>query len=679
TCTAGACGGSAVDCNDNNDCTIDRCDVEVGCNNDGISGSGCSDSDACTSGDTCEAGECVGSAVNCDDSNQCTADSCDSATGCVNEDQTGTGCDDGNACTADDTCDSGACAGAAIDCEDDNVCTTTGCDPASGCTTANMADGTECDDGSVCTMNSCISPVAERFVVTNAKATSVSITPNSNHGLWLPGFFNGTHGVMTFEPGSHFDILQDGNAVMNATLVVTSGPASRQGEVWEATMAWNYRGQGGAGQGYGGPKKELKNGHQPGSVTNQWRYFDQTVATLHRVGSNDYVELVQNPPGSKFPFQLGATANGKNKKNGASQWFTFTHHHGGQVTLGHGDINVDMTPGDVPPCVPTDTCETGVCTGAPVVCDDGDTCTEDSCDAVDGCVYESLATDEVCDGEDNNCDGSVDEGFGVGDACDLCDGNGVDTWAYANDSTEQPVIVAGKGFVLSGSTFADMFEHSFAGDAAYIDHFLDLILTSTGSSTPAILGVYGAYDAADHAGIEAVLEDFADQGYVSNYEAMDVSAGAPLVITAGDLANVDVVILDAAPDAPQADFFVLADGSFDALSDFVAGGGTIVASAYTMVHWNNYLAWKRHLANLDLAQLFGGVKPNVNHYVDSAWPTGALGSGGLVKTFNHAYPNKSTGTNPYFHFFWALDLTDACVTPPGSLTCSADGSSAVCE
>lgn len=52
----------------------------------------------------------------------------------------------------------------------------------------------------------------------------------------------------------------------------------------------------------------------------------------------------------------------------------------------------------------------GACAAAGMfVCDTPDSTV---CDAVPG-----MPTDEVCDGQDNNCDGTADEGFGVGEPC----------------------------------------------------------------------------------------------------------------------------------------------------------------------------------------------------------------------------------------------------------------------
>ena len=45
----------------------------------------CDDADACTELDTCSQGECVGSDLDCNDQNMCSMDSCDSQIGCVND------------------------------------------------------------------------------------------------------------------------------------------------------------------------------------------------------------------------------------------------------------------------------------------------------------------------------------------------------------------------------------------------------------------------------------------------------------------------------------------------------------------------------------------------------------------------------------------------------------------
>ena len=300
---------------------------------------------------------------------------------------------------------------------------------------------------------------------------------------------------------------------------------------------------------------------------------------------------------------------------------------------GQADEMGDCSDGDA--CNGTEACVDGYCQAGPApTCDDGDVCTADSCDPGDGCQHEAIVDVEV--------------------------------WAVTDDAQAAPALVAGDGWILTGATWADMFEHKFTGSQAYIDHFLDMLLLAagdTGADPPVILGFFGAYDGGDMGAMLNVMSSFQSQGYVAAYDGVDISAGAPLDITAADLEGVDVVVLDAAPDAPQADFFVLTDGAFEALQSFQAGGGAIVASAYTMVHWNNYLGWGRQLANTQLSELFGGVLPNIDWYAEAAVTTDALGAGNLIATLNYAEPGLSTAGNPWFHFFWALDTGDACIAP----------------
>jgi hypothetical protein len=150
-CAGGICvGGPGPDCNDNNVCTTDDCDAAAGCThtNNALP---CNDGDACTTNDACAGGACAGGPPpDCDDAVLCTTDGCDSASGCTHTNNA-VPCDDGNACTAGDVCSGGTCAGTPIGCDDGNGCTDDGCNPASGCTHVDNTD--PCDDGNVCTTN----------------------------------------------------------------------------------------------------------------------------------------------------------------------------------------------------------------------------------------------------------------------------------------------------------------------------------------------------------------------------------------------------------------------------------------------------------------------------------------------------------------------------------------------
>jgi hypothetical protein len=185
-------------CNDGNSCTADSCQGADGCSQAAIDGGECLDGNPCTVADHCEAGVCIGQAVDCDDKNPCSDDACDEAGGCIH-DFNQAQCDDQNPCTVADQCDQGSCAGVAINCacqedadcvalEDGDVCNGTLfcdtkqlpyqcavsvptiiicpepegvsaicleplCDPDTGdCLFAAVNEGLSCHDGNFCTI-----------------------------------------------------------------------------------------------------------------------------------------------------------------------------------------------------------------------------------------------------------------------------------------------------------------------------------------------------------------------------------------------------------------------------------------------------------------------------------------------------------------------------------------------
>jgi hypothetical protein len=119
SCQSGVCaGGNPVVCSASDQCHVaGTCDTGTGlCSNPSApDGTSCSDGNACTQTDSCQSGVCAGSnPVVCSASDQChVAGTCDTGTGlCSNPAAPdGTSCSDGNACTQTDSCQAGACAG----------------------------------------------------------------------------------------------------------------------------------------------------------------------------------------------------------------------------------------------------------------------------------------------------------------------------------------------------------------------------------------------------------------------------------------------------------------------------------------------------------------------------------------------------------------------------------------
>ena len=121
----------------------------------------CNDGNACTQTDICQNGACVGTnPVLCTPLDQCHAPgTCNPASGvCSNPNQVdGSACSDANACTQNDVCQAGVCtAGAPVACPAPDQCHEPGaCDPGSGlCSNPSRPNGSACSaDDDVCTQD----------------------------------------------------------------------------------------------------------------------------------------------------------------------------------------------------------------------------------------------------------------------------------------------------------------------------------------------------------------------------------------------------------------------------------------------------------------------------------------------------------------------------------------------
>lgn len=109
-CMGGACmPGTAPVCDDQNPCTTDACDSAAGCTFTAVSdGTSCADADVCNGTEVCVGGTCASeSPLDCDDQNDCTVDSCDAQGGCQHAHAA-----DGTACAGagcNGTCAAGSC------------------------------------------------------------------------------------------------------------------------------------------------------------------------------------------------------------------------------------------------------------------------------------------------------------------------------------------------------------------------------------------------------------------------------------------------------------------------------------------------------------------------------------------------------------------------------------------
>ncbi|GMV41735.1 MAG: hypothetical protein AMXMBFR64_34510 [Myxococcales bacterium] len=188
-CSEGQCaGGTSVDCpDDGNPCTVESCSPSAGCTaTPAPQGTECPASNPCWEKALCEGLECsIGvpksNGSPCEDGDPCTGGSLCQSGWCSAGTPVGDGakCDDGNACTVGETCTSGYCGAAGeLACDDGNPCTSDWCEPAEGCKSSPVGDGSycelagdcftgascqagvcvgtdACDDGDACTVDTC--------------------------------------------------------------------------------------------------------------------------------------------------------------------------------------------------------------------------------------------------------------------------------------------------------------------------------------------------------------------------------------------------------------------------------------------------------------------------------------------------------------------------------------------
>src|SRR6185369_11797032 len=123
------CPGNDGDAN----CAESCSDSASGCTNPDPNGSPCDDGIFCNGADTCSGGSCsVHEGSPCpgpDNDNDCSETCNEQLHACNSPDPNGSACDDVDACTGPSTCNaSGTCvAGAPLDCDDHNSCTTDQC------------------------------------------------------------------------------------------------------------------------------------------------------------------------------------------------------------------------------------------------------------------------------------------------------------------------------------------------------------------------------------------------------------------------------------------------------------------------------------------------------------------------------------------------------------------------
>jgi len=472
-CAGGKCaGGELLDCDDGNICTDDGCQAAVGCTHV-ANDQPCSDGNECTKGDQCQAGSCAaGGLENCDDSNLCTADSCDPALGCVYEFLSAP-CDDGDDCTVNDKCFQGQCQGGAqLNCDDSNPCTDDSCDVTgiclhlanqaecsddNACTTGDHCAGghcvvtgeLQCVDDNICTLNEC-DPVAGCVALLHdGPCDDQNVCTTSDHCHLGACISTGTlqcdDGNLCTDDDCNPDTgcayvhnqlgcdddnactLDDqctngwcqGKTVMDCD---DSNPCTND-SCHPAAGCLNGANNASCDDGdictlgdfcqdkvcQPGPQGFSCDDDNPCTVDS----CDSQEGCAHLPGEGDCTDGDACTVGDHCQKGLcipGAETLECDDQNPCTD--DWCDHDAG--CLSEADDSNSCSDDDV--CTPVDLCQAGTCTGTgSLACDDSNPCTENLCDAVDGCQYPAVANccgngiveaGEVCDdGNQNNNDG----------------------------------------------------------------------------------------------------------------------------------------------------------------------------------------------------------------------------------------------------------------------------------
>lgn len=349
-CISGECfpGGTDRECDDFNDCTVDSCDPEDGCQYEYVEGAPCEDGDLCTDGDLCHSGVCIpGGPLNCNDGKMCTTDVCSTYIGCkhINNNLL---CDDGDPCTVGDQCLGGLCKAGPddLDCTDDNTCTQEWCAPGSGC--QYLAIEADCDDMDSCTFGDhCFQG---QCVVLGQY--------NCNDGN--PCTDDICEGAIGCAHVNNSKACSDGNAC-------TVGDQCVSGTCAAGLLPMDCFVGNPCADGFCDPELGcvmIADNDMPCDDGDACS-IDDICVDGSCVGSGTQMQCNDGNPCTL-------------------DWCD------GNLGCLHQDVSGICN--DFNACTAGDQCKQGICTGLPISCDDGNPCTQDSCDISQGCEYSVLVT-----------------------------------------------------------------------------------------------------------------------------------------------------------------------------------------------------------------------------------------------------------------------------------------------
>ena len=364
-CVNGKCQtGETMICNDNNNCTLDACDAAKGCtatNNDGLNCD--ADNNECTLNDVCLSGACkAGAPKVCDSGDQCVGGKCNVVTGaCVYSPKDAEPCNDASACTSDDKCTkidakSSDCGGTGISCDDKNPCTADSCDKLKGCLHA-ATEGSSCDDLDLCTESDACTAAGKCAGVAFDVAKKCD-----DKQVCTADVCTATGGCVNKVTGTDGTVCDDGNPC-TANDKCNNGACAPGNSTCTCITDADCK--------------------DDGNKCNGSLYCDKSKPGAYECKVDQKTVVV-----------CDATLNGSCKTvdcdTGTGQCV---------VTKKPKGLSCDA---DKDKCTKGDACDDGQCLAGSVLnCDDGNPCTDDSCDKDKGCVNENNIG--PCNADSNAC------------------------------------------------------------------------------------------------------------------------------------------------------------------------------------------------------------------------------------------------------------------------------------
>jgi len=373
-CQAGTCAGDGPSCDDGDPCTVDSCAAGGTCiHTIAPPGTACSDGNICSIDDLCQPdGSCKGTPRTCSEvvtDEECHHVSCHGTFGCiVVPDPIGWPCDDGDACTTGDACDAAsACIGATTSCDDGDPCTADACASDGSCDHSPLGPDTSCDDGDACTGD-------DRCLGGVCAGTTLSCDDGEpcTEDVCVAGM------GCTSSPAPDATPCDDGDAC-------TNGDHCASGECAGTAVTCDD----------GNPCTLDACEPTAGCI----------FAPLDGAACDDGDACTEGD------VCVGDTCGGAPKSCDDDNPCT---DDACDATSGCAYVPLDGSPcddGDL--CTVDDVCDGIDCGGAPKDCDDGEPCTDDACDAVDGCFHTPAAGEVACD----DGDACTSEDRCVGGAC----------------------------------------------------------------------------------------------------------------------------------------------------------------------------------------------------------------------------------------------------------------------